>query len=451
VTTTETVPRSLQISRASASVVGGLLAFAIALGISAGLVAWGHTTYPDSDDGSRERLGQVLPVPAGAGIAALSFQRVPFTVEREELSGGQFRGPERIRYRGVISLLGGLLLVGLALVVGGAVAHRMDKQRGAFRSGLGVALVFAAACFVLSFLVPLAESLIPAGPNAGRGSTITFRPSPIGALIWPFIWGLVFGSLGAFIGKHGRGWRRELVTALEARTTVATIALRATARGIKAGLAMFMLAAVLTAGFGIALHVEGTRDVLGSSETASGIAEGIIVGLPHAAGAGLVGSMGIPVRYEVTDHVRKSTEQFTVGIFGGEGQRQLLPGATFSGRPGENSDVPVPGYALGGLLIAVGLTVATGYRAAALSEDKTGTIGSVIAAAMCLTVFLWIIAYLVGVRLDVTLLEPECCSGAQATLAPSQFATILVTPAWAIGGGFVGAWLHARRRGTAAL
>jgi len=433
--TTETRPGT----RWTAPLIGGVLALATAYVICAGLVAWGQQTFPDSNDGARNRFHQVLPVPVGAGAAILSFQRVPVTVDRlEGTPGPDSRSPEHISYRVVVSPLGGLLLIGLALVAGGAATQRLGRQRSTIASGALTAVVFAVACFALSYVVSHGKAVVPRSPNASLGFTVTYRPLHHAALLWPLVWGFAFGSLGAFIGRHGLRRRAELGTALRAAGT-----------GLATGIALVLLAGVLTAVVGIGLHVSEAGDVLGSGRNVAGIAEGIVVGLPHATGMGLIGSMGIPAHYEASEHRGGGKEFLTAGIFGAEGQRRVFLGGFGNRRPPfERYTVAVPRYALGGLLIAIAFTIMTGYRAAAFSGGDLGqALRSAVAAAACLTIALWIVAYLVSGEADVHLLAPaSSASGARATIGPSLLPTLVLTPLWTIGGGVVGALLHARTR-----
>ena len=439
-TVTETDAR--QSTRWSAALAGALLSLTIAFGICAGLIAVGHQTFFETDDGARQRFQQVFPVLEGAANTVLGFQRVPVTLDRQEFPGS--RPTEHLTYRIVVSPLGGLLLVGLALLVGGAVMQRMNGGRGnAIASGARMAALFAAACFSLSFILPLKNVLIEPGLNASNGFTMIYRPAHIGALIWPLVWGLVFASLGAFIGKNGRGWRRELMATLEAHTDTGAIALRSASRGLATGTALVLLAGVLTAVVGIATHPKEAGEVLGSARNVAGIAEGVVLGLPHATGAGLVASMGVPARYKATDHSgRAEALSQTASIFSGERQR-FVPGGAFH----------VPRYALGGLLIATAFTIATGYRAAALSgDDVRQATRSAVAAAACLTLFLWIVGYLVGGASDISLRAGSGVTGGTTTIGLSPLPLLVVTPLWTFGGAFVGAILHdtlARRRDPA--
>jgi hypothetical protein len=443
--TSLTATGSRQATRWKAAVVGGLLSLAIAFGICAGLVALGHQTFPDTDDGARQRFQQVFPVLPGAGATVLSFQRVPVTIDRLESPGGpDSRSPEHLTYRIVVSPLGGLLLIGLSLVVGGAVTRRLDtRDRGPRGSATRMAVVFALACFGLSFLLPLREVFVEQGANVSRSFTVSLRPSYVGALIWPFVWGLAFGSLGAFIGTHGRRWRRELMTTINDRSPVSATAVRAASTGLATGIALVLLAGVLTAVVGIASHRSQAGDVLGSVRNVAGIGEAVVLGLPHATGVGLVASMGVPVRYEVTDHSGGGGESSTASILGGERERREgRSGFGNTDRRSEPYEIAVPGYALGGLLIATAITLLAGYRAAANSGSVFEAIRPVAIAAACLTVFLWIVGYLSGGEFDVTLLQGSDRSGGAGTIGPSRLALLAVVPLWTFGGGIAGAWVR---------
>lgn len=428
-------------TRWGAPLVGGLVALAIALGICAGLVAWGHRTFPDNKDGAAQRFRQVLPVPQGAAAAVLGFQRVAVTLDRREVATADpdSRSPERLTYRMVVPPLGGLLLVGLALVIGGAVTRRLETQEAG--SIARMAVVFAVACFALSFLISLGKATVPRDPNIALGFTVTYRPSHIGAVIWPLVWGLAFGSLGAFIATHGRRWRREL---LEARGP----AFRAALSGLVTGIALVLLAGVLTAVVGIATHKDQAGDVLGSAKNVAGIAEGIVLGLPHATGGSLLLSMGIPARYTLdvydSDYFDESA---TASIFGGERDRPgLAHGFGVPAPPRERYELAIPRYALGGLLIAMAFTVVAGYRAAAGSAGSVArALRSAAVAAAWMTVFLWIIAYLVDVESDVRVFQGSTVSGADATLGPSFVPVLFLPLVWALGGGMLGALLRVRQ------
>jgi hypothetical protein len=445
-----TTTESHQITRWKAAVVGGFISFAIAFGICAGLVALAHQTFPDTTDDSRQRFQRTFPVLEGAAAAVLGFQRVPVTIERSELpgSGPDARRPERITWRVVASPLGGLMLVGLALVVGGRIAHRLETQeRGALRSGFRAAIIFATACFAASFLLPLSGLSEAQGPNVSRGYTLTYRPSHLLAFTWPLVWGVVFGSLGAFIGTHGRRWRRELVGVVEARSPVAATALRAASTGLVAGTAPVLLAGVLTAVVGTTFHMTQTTDVLGSLRNVAGIGEGVVLGLPHAAAAGLVASMGVPVRYESVDHQGGGKEYITAGIFGGERRRPVLRTPFgYTGPRFERYDLAVPRYALGALLIAITFTIVTGYRAAAGSHTFSEALRPTLASAVVLTIFLWILGYLLGGNMNATLHDPSAPSGGAAAIGPARLPALVLVPLWTIGGGLVGAFLRVSLR-----
>ena len=441
VVTTVTVTKSRQGTQWTAPLVGGLLALALAAGICAGLIAWGHATFFETDDGARQRFRQVFPVVEGAGAAVLGFQRVPVTIDRQNAGGG-----ERLTYRIVVSPLGGLLLIGLALVAGGAVTYRLSgRERNVFSSGVRIAVVFAIGCFVISLVLLLGKASIPEAPNAGRGYTVVYRPSHVAAILWPLVWGLVFGSLGAFIGKHGRRWRRELFSG---------VALRAALTGLAAGVGLVLLAGVLTGLVGSLTHKSAAAEVLGSGRNVAGIVEGVVVGLPHATGMGLLASMGVPAHYEQSARTIGTVEDGTASIVGGVRQFRSFrgngvrdPNPTFSRR-----DVSIPRYALGGLLIAIVMTVVTGYRAAAGSEgEDRQTIRSAIVAAATLTIFFWIVGYLVGGKADVTVTLGSDVTGGRSAFVASRLGLLFLPPLWTLGGGLIGASLRALLRRRAAL
>jgi hypothetical protein len=311
-----------------------------------------------------------------------------------------------------------------------------------------MAVLFAAACFALSFLVPANKTFTQQGPFVANAFTLAYRPSHVGAVIWPLLWGLLFGSLGAFIGAHGRRWRQELTTKIEARTRTMANAVRAAVAGLATGIGLVLLAGILTAVVGVATHSSEAGRVLGSATNVAGIAEGVVVGLPHATGAGLVGSMGIPARYEANDVNGDGSEYAKASIFGGERQqRDRRRGFDTADPPGPNP-LPVPRYALGGLAIAIAFTVVTGYRAAAASATVRETVTSVVLAAGCLTVALWIVGYLVGGELDVRLITESFVDGVHMTMGPSVVEALVLPPIWTLAGGAIGALLH-RLRGRA--
>jgi hypothetical protein len=447
VVTTVTVTKSRQGTQWTAPLVGGLLALALAAGICAGLIAWGHATFFETDDGARQRFREVFPVLEGTGAAVLGFQRVPVTIDRQEYGGGSGSRPrERLTYRIVVSPLGGLLLIGLALVAGGAVTHRLGgRERTVFASGARMAAVFALACFVLSFLVPLGNASTARDFNGPLGYTVTYGPSHVAAILWPLVWGLIFGSLGTFIGKYGRRWRRELFGG---------VARRAALTGLATGVVLVLLAGVLTALVGSLTHKSAAAEVVGSARNVAGIAEGVVVGLPHATGMSLLASMGVPAHHEQSSRTIGRVEDGTASIIGGVRQRRVFRGTgvrdtnpTFSRR-----DISIPRYALGGLLIAIVMTVVTGYRAAAGSEgDVRQAVRSAIVAAACLTFFFWIVGYLVGGTADVTVTSGSDVTGGTSAFVASRLGLLFLPPLWTLGGGLLGAGLRARIRPRTAL
>ncbi|MEX2557152.1 MAG: hypothetical protein WEB06_16175 [Actinomycetota bacterium] len=430
-----------------AALRGAVVSLVIAFAICAGLVAWAHPTFPDTDDHARRRFQEVFPVFEGAGASMLGFQRVPITLDRQELPGSR-RPTEHLTYRVVGSPLGGLLLIGMSLAIGGAITRRRSGRRKSPIVGAArMAVLFAAACFGLSFILPHGKSLTAQGPFVANAFTLAYRPSHLAALLWPFVWGLLFGTLGAFIGEHGRRWRQELIATIEARSRAVARAVRAAAAGLATGIALILLAGILTAIVGVATHSSEAGQVLGSAKNVMGITEGVVIGLPHATGAGLIAAMGVPAHFEAADLDGESGEYATADIFGGE--RQQRDRAFDTSGPSGPYPLAIPRYALGGLIIAIAITVVTGYRAATGSGSATETARSVVLAAGFLTVALWIIAYLISAKLRIELdAGSPRLSGVRMTLRPSILEVLVLPAIWTLAGGTLGALLHQLRRRT---
>jgi hypothetical protein len=190
-------------------------------------------------------------------------------------------------------------------------------------------------------------------------------------------------------------------------------------------------------------------EVLGSARNVIGIAEGIVIGLPHATGAGLVASTGVPARFESTSLGGQGSEYATADIFGGERQRFDTPRACDTSRPPEPYPLHIPRYALGGLIIALAFTMVTGYRAVTGTESPRETVRSVALAAGFLTVALWLIAYLVSAKLQLELsTDTPRLSGVVMSLKPGFPEVGLLPAAWAVVGGTIGARLHQLRAHT---
>lgn len=426
-----------------APLVGAFLAIAIAFAMCAGLVVWGHRTFPNADENAVRRFRQYLPVLQGGGATFYAFQRVPMNLELRESTtervNSRFEDPERADVRVVVSPLGGLLVVGVALVAGGAVAWRKrDAEDDSIAGAAGrMAIVFALASLVLSFVLPLAKTTLEPQAFARRSTFLAYEPSHLGAFVWPWVWAFLFGSLGMHIARHGRGWRRRLVEQLAARSPDGANALRAAASGLATGALLVLLAGVLTAGVAIARNPTKAGDVLGSGRDVAGIVEGVALGLPHATGAGLLGSMGVPAKYGTTVYNRDDPTEGSVGIFGGR-----------SRQPEGSATIPVPRYALGGLAIGAILTMVTGFRAAAGASGESSRLRSVLMAAGISTVFLWVIAYLIGGSARM-LMGIEELRESGASIGASPLAALFVPVVWTFGGGLVGAFLQ--RQGSRAV
>jgi hypothetical protein len=244
------------------------------------------------------------------------------------------------------------------------------------------------------------------------------------------------------IARHGRQWRARFLASIETRTPAWANALRAALSGLVTGLGLVLLAGILTAVVGIASHPDQAGDVLGSGKNVAGIAEGVVLGLPHATGAGLLGSMGIPGHYEFGGEPQ---EFATASIFEGERQRRILERGSFGGQPSNPLDryaLTIPRYAQGGLAIAVIFTVLAGFRAArSAGTDAFRAIRSALMTASLLTVFLWTIAYLVGgkARLNFQMRRSEQIL--QGWVGPKLTETLLLPLLWTVGGGLLGALL----------
>jgi hypothetical protein len=433
---------------------GALLALVLAAGVCAGLVAVGRQTFPAGDPRAPRLFRQTVPVLEGAGATFYAFQRVPVTQRLRESAtervNNRLEDLENDDIRFVVSPLGGLLLVGLALFAGGLVTSPQPGH--VLGSGVRMALLYALATFGLSFLLPTGETVIEPGLFLRRSTFVTYHPSHTAAFLWPLLWGLTFGSLGALVAAHGRGWRRALVAPIEARSPGWANALRAAGAGLATGLALVLLAGVLTAAVGIAFHPTEAGEVLGSGKNVAGIADGIIVGLPHATGAGLLAAMGVSAHYEFGDQDQRR-EFATANIFGGEKQRRIQPpvgGGGFGGPerdPFQRYPLEVPPYALGGLAIAAIFPVVTGYRAARGARSGVlPAIRSALMAATVLTIFLWLLAYLVGGHAEfvnrIGRTEGSVFSG---WAGPIVADAVILPPLWSIGGGLVGALIASMR------
>lgn len=433
------------LSRAwKAPLIGGLLSLALAFGACVGLVAIGHQVFPSDDSGGEQSFKQAVPPLEGGGATFFGFQRVAVNLELQEIpeSSGFGEnldaGAERGSVRVVFSPLGGLLLVGLALVVGGLWTWRLQKpgQTRAFDSVLRMAIVFAAASFALSFVLPIRELNLEAGSFSSSRSTLTYEPSHIGALFWPFAWAIIFVSLGTFIAGHRGDWRRQLWTLIDARSRNWAMALRAALSGLIVGLLLVIIAGVAAAAVVIGLHTSEAGEIFSSGKNIGGMAEGVVVGLPHAAGAGLLGSMGVPAHYE--NRGTDVDSSGTLSIFG-RVSRERFGRDTFS----------VPRYALGGLAIALICTMVAGYRAArAGADDASRAIRSALMAAALLTICLWIVAFFIGghFRFSFTSSDTER-SMLQGGIGASPVATIFLPLLWAVGGGLLGAFLYLQKNG----
>jgi hypothetical protein len=423
-----------------APVFGGLVALVIAFCLCAGLVAWAHKVFPSGDPNAPRRFKQSLPVLAGGGATFYAFQRVPMNMKLRESTtetvNSRFETPERGDLRVVVSPLGGLLLVGLALVAGGAVAWRKrDPSPDTIaRSAIRMATVFAVACLGLSFMLPLADTTLEPLAYARRSTMLAYVPSHLGAFVWPFTWALIFGSLGMHVARHRAEWVRQLFSRIAARKPDGANALRGALSGLAAGAVLVIVAGLVAAGVAIAQHPAGAGAVLGSGRNVAGIAEGVVLGLPHATGAGLLGSMGVPARYEAPLLGSGEPRVGSVGIFGGA-----------SGRDHGSIATAVPRYALGGLAIAAIFTVVTGFRAAAgAGGDAERAIRAAYMAAGLLTVFLWIIAYLVRGRARLITGISEQTSEFHGSIGASLIPVIFLPLVWSFGGGLVGALLWIR-------
>ena len=429
--------RAQKVRSWKAALIGGLTAFALAYGICVGLVAWGQEVFPSADPRAPRLFKQFLPAAEGGGATFYAFQRIPVNIATRESTtervNSRFEEPENGDARAVVSPLGGLLFVGVALIVGGAVAWRrqIDQSVKIRGSAVRMAIVFAVATFGLRFVLPL-ETVLEPQSLSRRSTMVTYTPSHLGAIVWPLVWALVFGSLGMHIAQHGRDWRRQLFSRIASRSTDAANALRSALSGLAVGCALVVAAGVATAGVAIAQHPAGAGNVLGSAKNVAGIAEGVILGLPHATAAGLFGSMGVPARFQAGEVDGSSGAKGSAGIFGVESRKPFGSFAT-----------TVPRYALGGLGIAAIFTMVTGFRAAgsAGGDRRRAIRTALMAAAMC-TVLLWIIAYLVSARGSFALGIAEPRQEMRASVTASPLALIILPIAWTIGGGLVGAVLR---------
>jgi hypothetical protein len=414
-----------------AAVIGGLLALILGVGASVALVAIGRQVIPahSAQQGFQWHLGSI----ESGTTTFYGFQRVQVGWElhgvREPSNsfGGNLE-PVAVSQslRIAFSPIGGLLLIGFAIMVGARVAWRLQKPAEAtsLQTALRTASVFAVAALAVSYVVSH-RTITPAGSfNGAESVTLRFVASRVGSFLWPLAWGVVFGSLGAFIAAHPGDWRRQFRARVDSRLPRDLgIGLRAALSGLLLGLLLVVSVGAATGIVAIALHPADARDVFSSGKNVIGIAEGIVIGLPPAAGAGVLGSMGVPARYKsVFD---ENVASGNVSIFGAELESFKVPGA-----------------AVGGLSIALILTVLTGYRAT--TENSGGVsraIRSAILAALFLTIFLWIIASLLGGS-STAVMKPGFFADrslSSFTLYPSLLPAILLPLAWTLGGGFVGA------------
>ncbi|MGH2795796.1 MAG: hypothetical protein ACRDKG_16005 [Actinomycetota bacterium] len=422
--------------------VGGLVAILVGFAFCAGLVSLGHATFPGDDEGAPKVFRQYLPKLHGGAVTFFAFQRVPTNLRLRETTRepivSRFQDPERADVKITVSPLGGLLVVGGALAIGGAVAWRF-REGGDTVTGMAarMAVVVSLASLGGSFILPQFHTALDPDVFGRRTTLLSYEPSHLGAFVWPFIWTFLFGALGMHVARRDRARRERLGSSEGAPQAVS--ALRAAISGLRTGAALVLLALLLAAGVGIARNPSIAAEVFGSSRNVAGVVEGVVLGGPHAIGAGLLGSMGIPAKFGTTMYdPEEPPTGGSVSIIGGEVSKA-------EGSLG----VAVPRYALGGLAIAAIFTLATGYRAAAVAgSDRRRALRAALLAAAFLSMTMWILGYLVGGsgRMITGTIELQTI---RASAGVSPWAAIALPVVWSVGGGLIGAMLRVRISRTA--
>ena len=266
----------------------------------------------------------------------------------------------------------GLLLVGLSVTFATAVAVR--TRRGSSRRKMAVALATPVPYALLMGFTALFAPLHFTAPGFGVG--IAVSPSPVEAFLLPLGWGLLFASLGGFIGIYGGDWRRAASRSLGDWAGPLNSSLCMLAVGLAASAALALI--------GVLTVVDGHL----SSVTGGGLGDAIklvgatIVALPTIAAAVFVSGFGIPFEWQVD---ALSHGQGSISALGG-----TLPSATEAsqaqGPPGVIALAP---------LIAVGTVFALGWLSARRSgsDARLGLVNAVRVAALA-TMAVWLLALL---------------------------------------------------------
>jgi hypothetical protein len=368
------------------------------------------------------------------GSLLLLFHRVPFSFELPGVAFGEEAGPA---VTGAVAAapLGGTLIVLALLARGGAAVAAVTGGSPVVRGfhGAKVAVPYALAAFLVSFGAGFEAAVSgEAGPS--------FDASPVGALVWPLILGLMAGFGGGLSTAPADGeatdrWSLRLRGALAGGW-----------RMLWLGLALAFLGVLVLA----SVKAEATRAYLESVSAAGILGGAALIGLtllvvPNMAAWVLYPAMGGCVG--VTGAAGGCVISYgglPAGLGEPGGPVGLLPGVTTSGTP--------PGYLLFLMVPAVAVLWG-GALAARRARCRTAAEGALVGALAgvvfgLLSVPATLLAQVVfrveaGPTADPVLTE---------TIAVGPFALTgsLVALGWGVVGGAVAGFLRARRSGSTA-
>lgn len=367
--------------------------------------------------------GSLSTTPRVGWLVLCLFQRVPLDVEVRGLefltgrAGSAFPG-----------MLGFALLTGSAVV--GAICFRAGRRVGRGTSGgpwahllrgASIAVPYAALGGLISIGVELTFTLSASAPEAG---SVVVRPSTLGGFAWPAIVALATGAAGGYLarspGARGRAERRSITI------------LAGAWRMLLAGLAL----ALVGAGVLGALHPDATaayahRVSAGGAATGALVVANQLLALPNHAVFVLAPAMGSCVVVEARDGDADSLCWDRVPA--------RLDGSLLSPASGPDPTLRQAPWTFGLLfLVPVGATVAGGLIVGRRSRADPGLVRAATGAASgaVFSLLCAAAAFMAGLRASGILFE-----GAATWIGPRPGTTAVVSAAWGVVGGAIGALL----------
>jgi len=382
--------------------IGALTAAALSLPVSLAFSALVY--YSLVSDVSVPKNSPLELIFRFAGQLPYYFEGVAARYAVEDYTGSVDRG------RIVITGLGGLLFMGIALVVGGYIAAKGTRTIGGrILRGGALGIPFAVLACAVSFFVTI--ELQDAYDN------LYLEVQNTDAFWYSLFWGTVFGAIGGLRRTYPKRTVRSALSELATSTSIWGSSVRGGVSAFAGGCG-FAACGLLAVGMILGItNYDAVQDVFGDWNRVLQIVTTLLLFWPNLLVSALLASMGSSLEVLGAG---------SVSIFGASADAQ----------------VDVPAYWLAAMSIPLVATARGGYVAARISADPRHALASALLSAIPFAILCWIGGALAGFNLTS---PPQGQNG--GGLGFSTAAVFFLPLLWGLIGGFLGALFHLRSSG----